>query len=126
MIRQKIIKRDYLQKLINVIGTPDIKTITGVRRSGKSKLLESFKDYVDKNIENSNIIHINFNLIKHKDLLNYERLNQFIESKYVANKSNFVLIDEVQLCDGFEKCINNLHALEKYDIYITGSNAFLL
>ena len=52
----KIIERDYLQKLINVIGTPDIKVITGVRRSGKSKLLEIFEDYIRENIEEHNII----------------------------------------------------------------------
>ena len=55
-------RKQYLDKLINVIGTPDIKVITGVRRSGKSKLLEAFKDYVEKEIPDHNIIHINFNL----------------------------------------------------------------
>ena len=59
----KLIDRDdYLNKVINAVGTPDIKVITGVRRSGKSKLLEAFKRYVADNIENANIIHINFNL----------------------------------------------------------------
>lgn len=59
----KLIERkDYLEKVINVIGTPDIKVITGVRRSGKSKLLEAFKSHVSANIETANIIHINFNL----------------------------------------------------------------
>lgn len=57
----KIIERNYLQKLVNVIGTPDIKVITGVRRSGKSKLLDEFKKYIKNNIENYNIILINFN-----------------------------------------------------------------
>ena len=57
----KLIKREgYLNKLINVVGTPDIKVITGIRRSGKSKLLESFKQYIEENINNYNIIHINF------------------------------------------------------------------
>lgn len=57
-------RNDYLQKIIEVMGTPDIKVITGVRRSGKSKLLEAFRDYVVKNVPNANIIHINFNLTK--------------------------------------------------------------
>lgn len=112
--------------MINVIGTPDIKVLTGVRRSGKSKLLEAFMDYIMKNISNANIIHINFNLSKYDNLKEYKALNEYIETNYVDGKDNFVLIDEIQMCNKFELCINNLHATEMYDIYITGSNAFLL
>lgn len=123
----KLIERShYLNKMINVIGTPDIKVLTGVRRSGKSKLLEAFKIYVEKNIPNSNIIHINFNLSKYDKLKEYTALNEYIENNFIDGKENFVLIDEIQMCDNFELCINNLHATEMYDIYITGSNAFLL
>ena len=122
----KIIERNYLKDLISIIGTPDIKIITGVRRSGKSKLLEQFKEYIEKNIKNHNIVYINFSLLEFEQLNEYHKLNDYIESKYIQNKNNFVLIDEVQMCKGFEKTINSLHASEKYDIYITGSNAFLL
>lgn len=123
----KLIERkQYLKKMINVIGTPDIKMLTGVRRSGKSKLLEAFMDYIMKNISNANIIHINFNLSKYDNLKEYKALNEYIETNYVDGKDNFVLIDEIQMCNKFELCINNLHATEMYDIYITGSNAFLL
>lgn len=123
----KLIDRsEYLNKVINVIGTPDIKVITGVRRSGKSKLLEAFKKYVSENIKDSNIIHINFNLAKFEGLKEYHSLNNYIESNYIDGKENFVLIDEVQMCADFELTINSLHASEQYDIYITGSNAFLL
>ncbi len=122
----KIIERDYLKDLISIIGTPDIKVITGVRRSGKSKLLEQLKEYIEKNIENYNIIYINFSLLEFEQLNEYHKLNDYIESKYMQNKNNFVLIDEVQMCKGFERTINSLHASEKYDIYVTGSNAFLL
>ena len=122
----KIIKRNYLKELIDVIGTPDIKVITGVRRSGKSKLLEMFRNYIKENIENVNIININFNLVKFDKLRDYLSLNNYVELNYVEGKRNFVLIDEVQMCKEFERTINSLHAEEKYDIYITGSNAFLL
>ena len=123
----KLIERkQYLEKLINVIGTPDIKVITGVRRSGKSKLLEAFRGYVEQNVPDCNIIHINFNLPEYESLLEYHALYDHINSKYVSGQDNFVLIDEVQMCSGFEKAINGLHASEKFDIYITGSNAFLL
>ena len=123
----KLIDRTgYLQKLINVIGTPDIKVITGVRRSGKSKLLEAFKAYVQETYVDANIIHINFNLTKYEAYKDYHQLNDYIEQSYVEGKENFVLIDEVQMCTNFELTINSLHAMEKFDIYITGSNAFLL
>ena len=123
----RLIERDfYLNKLKEVMGTPDIKVITGVRRSGKSKLLESFMTYVRANDPDANIIHINFNLNSYESLAEYHALNHYIESAYIADKNNFVFIDEVQMCEGFEKAINSLHASEKYDIYITGSNAFLL
>ena len=108
------------------MGTPDIKVITGVRRSGKSKLLEAFMAYVQANDPNANIIHINFNMNTYESLNEYHALNDYIEKAYVPEKNNFIFIDEVQMCSGFEKAINSLHASEKYDIYITGSNAFLL
>ena len=123
----RLIQRDfYLNKLKDVMGTPDIKVITGVRRSGKSKLLEAFMSYVRANDPNANIIHINFNMNAFESLAEYRALNDHIENAYLPGKDNYVFIDEVQMCSGFEKAINSLHASEKYDIYITGSNAFLL
>lgn len=123
----KIIDRNsYLDKLIRVINTPDIKVITGVRRTGKSKLLELFKTYIKKNIKNYNIIHINYNLKKYKDLLDGDSLYNYISDNFIEGKENFVLIDEIQKCKDFEDTINSIHAEEKYRIYITGSNAFLL
>ena len=127
VIRMKLITRhDYLDKLVNVIGTPDIKVITGVRRSGKSKLLEAFKKYVIEVYPDANIIHVDFNRTQFESLKEYHALNDYVENLYIEGKENFVFIDEVQMCTNFEIAINNLHALEKYDIYITGSNAFLL
>ena len=123
----KLIERkDYLDKVINVMGTPDIKVITGVRRCGKSKLLEAFRAYVSANIPNANVIHINFNLPEFEKLNEYRALYDNVNSRYKEGVENFVLIDEIQMCDNFEKAINGLHASEKFDIYITGSNAFLL
>ncbi|MBQ3540374.1 MAG: ATP-binding protein [Phascolarctobacterium sp.] len=123
----KLIDRNiYLEKMINLIGTPDIKVITGVRRCGKSKLLESFKEYIESTVEKVNIIHINYNLTKFEEFKDYHILNEYIETSYKKGCENFVLIDEIQMCPNFEVVINNIHALEKFDIYITGSNAFLL
>ncbi len=109
----------------DVVETPDIKVLTGVRRSGKSKLLEAFAEDMKKKDKYANIIHINFNLSKTEAILEYHALESYIESMYQPEMNNYVLIDEVQLCDGFEKAINSLHASENYRLYITGSNAFL-
>lgn len=112
--------------MTRVIGTPDIKVITGVRRSGKSELLNLFIKHIKKNDSQANIIHIDYSLSKFDDLRNYEALNKHVESRFAEGKRNFILIDEVQMCKSFERAINNFHAQKKYDIYITGSNAFML
>lgn len=122
----KIIERSYLQTLKKVIGTPDIKVITGVRRSGKSMLLSSFIEYVAQTVTDANIIHIDFNDITFEDLQEYHQLYDYIESHWLKGHQNFIMIDEVQMCSNFEKAINSLHNSGKYDIYLTGSNAFLL
>lgn len=120
-----ILKREYLNKLIAVMGTPDIKVITGIRRSGKSILLEEFKSYIEINTQNYNIIHINFDLPEYDHLLEKHALYNYIESQYKVDKENYVLINEVSMVDGAVEAINWLHATENYDIYITASNDFL-
>lgn len=123
----KLIDRPYyLNKLVGALGTPDIKVITGIRRSGKSKLIEALSDHIKENEPSAQIIHINFNLLAFEFLTEYHALHRYIEDHLVEGARNIVLIDEVQMCEGFEKAINSLHASEKYDIFITGSNAFLL
>ena len=123
----KLIERSrYLNRLKDAMGTPDIKVITGVRRCGKSKLMESFMNVVRKSDPKANIVHVNFNLSANECLTEHHALHDYVEKAYRPRKNNYVFIDEVQMCSGFEKTINSLHALEKYDIYITGSNAFLL
>lgn len=123
----KLIKRaDYVQRLIDLQGTPDIKIITGIRRSGKSKLMESYIDYLKENDALANIIYIDFFNIVYENLKEYHELNNYIEANYKKDKNNYIFIDEVQLCEKFEIAINSLYTSGKYDIYITGSNAFLL
>lgn len=117
---------NYLDKILSVVGTPDIKVITGVRRSGKSKLLEALKAHLLQNDPDINIIHINFNMPEYEELTEYKPLYDYINNNYKIGCENVVMIDEIQMCNNFEKAINGLHASEKYDIYITGSNAFLL
>ena len=115
----------YMNEIKELAGTPDIKVITGVRRCGKSKLMDAFAEYLKTSDESANIIHINFNLTEFEDLLEYHALESYVEGNYDPSSENYLLVDEIQMCPSFEKAINSLHAKEKYDIYVTGSNAFL-
>lgn len=121
----KLIEREfYLNSLINVKDIPDIKAITKIRRCGKSKLLDAFSEtLVD---DSNNIIRIPLHLKKYEKLRDGNKLYEYIDSRYQCNKNNYLLIDEIQMCIGFEETINSLHEEERFDIYLTGSNAFLL
>lgn len=121
----KIINRDYLKKLIETMNVPDIKVITGIRRSGKSKLLDLFAEYLSKDKTN-NIVRVLLTKKEYETLLDKDNLYKYIQEHYKDKKNNFLLIDEIQLCDGFETVINSIHDEEKFNIYLTGSNAFLL
>ncbi len=123
---QLIDRETYLNRLISLKGTPDIKVITGVRRSGKSKLLEEYIEWIEDNEAKPNIIAIDLTNLKFETLKEYHALNDYIEDRYDRKKENYVFIDEVQMCEQFELTINSLHSTGKYDIYVTGSNAFLM
>ena len=122
----KLIERNfYLNALLAVKDIPDIKVITGVRRSGKSKLMDALISVISKDIS-ANIVRIKLNLKKNESLLDGDKLYEYIEQQYDNEKNNYLFIDEVQMCDGFERVINSIYEEELYDIYLTGSNAFLL
>ena len=122
----KLIERSYyLNKLQAVKDIPDIKVITGLRRSGKSKLLDAYANILERETTN-NVIRIPLHFKKYEKLRNGNDLYEYIDSKYCDNSNNYLLIDEVQMCQNFEETINSLHEEERFDIYLTGSNAFLL
>lgn len=123
---KNIERKEYLKRLIELKDTPDIKIITGIRRSGKSQLMIDYINYLKSNYLDINIIFVDFVDLDFDYLKEYHALHSYIESKYDSNKTNYVFIDEVQLCPNFELTINSLYSKRKYDIYITGSNAFLL
>lgn len=122
----KIIERkNYLNRLIRLKDTPDIKIITGLRRSGKSELVRAYMELIRTN-EDTNIIYVDFADLKFDNLKTYKELYNFCEGQYIDGKTNVIVVDEVQMCEKFELAINSLYNSRKYDIYITGSNAFLL
>lgn len=123
----KILERTtYLERLMRLKGTPDIKIVTGLRRSGKSELLHQYIEKIKRIDANVNIIFIDYADLSFDDLKNYKALYKYVESRYVEGMGNMLFVDEVQMCEKFELAINSFHNSRKYDIYITGSNAFLL
>ena len=123
----KIIERtEYLNRIRRLKGTPDIKVITGVRRSGKSELMKSFISLLQKEEPEANIVYIDLLLHDNEGLRDKESLYRRINDSYIKGKKNYLLIDEVQLCKQFEETVNWVYAEKRYDIYLTGSNAFML
>lgn len=123
----KTIERtEYLNRINNLKDTPDIKVITGIRRSGKSILMQEYIQYLKDNFNDINVIFIDFMDLSFEHLKEYHALHAYVEKRYVEGKSNYLFIDEVQMCPNFELAVNSLYSKRKYDIYITGSNAFLL
>lgn len=123
----KLIERPaYLNRLKHLRGTPDVKVITGIRRAGKSKLLQMFTDYLSTLTPGVNIIVIDYADMAFESLKEYHNLNSYVLEHTKSRSENILIVDEAQLCPHFEIAINSLHASEKYDIYITGSNAFML
>lgn len=119
-------RHDYMERLKRLKGTPDIKIITGMRRAGKSELLKAYQTYLKSLKQAINIINIDFTNLVFEELKEYKALHRYVENQYQEDMDNVLMIDEVQLCEKFELAINSLHSSRKYDIYITGSNAFLM
>ena len=120
-------RNEYLNILKRFKDKELIKVITGIRRCGKSTLLDMYKDYLlDNEIKENQIISINLEDLKYNFLSDYMSLYNYINDKLQANKKNYVFIDEVQKIEEFQKAVDSLYIKNNVDIYITGSNANLL
>ena len=118
---------EYLDNLKALKDKQVIKVIAGVRRCGKSTLFELYIDCLRKmGTEDRQIISINLEDLENADLLDYKALYSYIKEKLVPDKMNYIFIDEVQKCVGFEKAVDSLFIKKNCDVYITGSNAYLL
>lgn len=123
-----MISRDnYLERLKSFKDNKLIKVITGIRRCGKSTLLELFKEYLKRGgVKDDNIIHINLELMKYDDVRDYKTFYNLITDKIKNSDRYYLLIDEIQQVNKWEKAINSMNVEFNVDIYITGSNAYLL
>ena len=123
----RIDRKEYLNFLIESKDKQIIKVVSGVRRCGKSTLFERYKDYLIKNgVEKKQIISINFEDMEYEELTDYKKLYEYIKSKIIEDKKNYVFLDEIQNVDKFEKVVDSLFIKENIDLYITGSNAYFM
>lgn len=118
----------YLNQLINFKDKSLIKVITGIRRCGKSSLLTLFEEHLLKNnVRKDEIVRINFESFEFDEINEYKQLYMYIKDKITSkNKKHYILLDEIQQVQGWEKAVNSLLVDYNVDIYITGSNAYLL
>ena len=124
---ERIKREDYLSILKNFKDRQIIKVITGIRRCGKSTLLELFQDYLKENgVEENQIVSINFEDADYEDLQDRKKLYEYLKSKLVKGKKTYIFLDEIQKVIEFEKTVDSLFINKDVDLYITGSNAWLL
>ena len=120
-------RQEYLETLIRFKDKELIKIVTGIRRCGKSTLLEIYRNYLLKNgISKEQIISINLEDLTYGFIQNYMDLYNYINEKLLDDKMNYVFIDEVQIISEFQKAVDSLYIKKNVDLYITGSNAKLL
>ena len=122
-----IIREEYLNKLIALKDKHIIKIVTGIRRCGKSTLFEIFQDYLINNgVSNEQIISINFEDYDYEELTDPHKLYEYIKDKIISNKKMYVFLDEIQNVNDFHKIVDSLFIKKNIDLYLTGSNAYML
>lgn len=123
-----MINRDeYLNKLIGFKDKKLIKVITGIRRCGKSTLLKIFRNYlIDNNVNEKQIITINFENPDYDELKDYKSLYNYLKSKIATDNKYYILLDEIQNVTDYQKAIDGLYIMDNVDLYITGSNAYFM
>lgn len=120
-------RKEYLEKLKLWREEKIIKVVTGIRRCGKSTLLEQYRNYLlETGVDSEQIIAVNFEDLSFENLLDYKNLYQYISERIVPDKFTYIFLDEIQKVNDFEKAVDSLYIKDNVDIYITGSNAYLL
>lgn len=120
-------RNEYLKQLITWREKQMIKVVTGVRRCGKSTLFHLYIDYLKSTgVTEEQIIAVNLEEIENENLLQYHSLYSYVKERICTEKTTYVFIDEVQNCQHFEKAVDSLYVKPNVDVYITGSNAYML
>ena len=127
MTAQRLERTEYLQKLIAFRDKHIIKIITGIRRCGKSTLMEIFQDYLKANhVEKAQILAVNFEDFDYRELRDAEKLHAYVKGHMAKDKMTYLFLDEIQHVESWPDVIDSLYLRKNLDIYITGSNAYLL
>ena len=123
-----MVKRDeYLQSLKQWKDEQVIKVVTGIRRCGKSTLLTQYQEWLKtEGITDDQIISVNFEELEYEELLDYKKLYYYLKERLAENKTTYIFLDEIQNVINFEKVVDSLYVKPNIDIYITGSNSYLL
>lgn len=116
----------YINKLLAYKDTEFIKVITGIRRCGKSSLLKMLIEKILEDDKKANVIYMNFESFEYDDIVNYKDMYNKISKQIKKTRKNYILLDEIQRVEGWEKAVNAMTVDFNSDIYITGSNAYLL
>jgi len=120
-------REEYLNRLIALKDKQIIKVVTGVRRCGKSKLLELYQQWLlEQGVEEEQIISINFEDLDFEDLTDYKTLHEYLKERLLKDKMTYIFLDEIQNVDQFPKVVDSLYIKDNVDVYITGSNAHML
>ena len=120
-------RNEYLEQLKKWKDEQVIKVITGIRRCGKSTLLELYQDYLKSSgVTDDQIISINFEELEYEELLDYKALYNYVKERLHKSKTTYVFLDEIQQVENFQKAVDSLYVKKNVDVYITGSNAYLL
>ena len=120
-------REEYLNRLIALKDKQIIKVITGVRRCGKSKLLELYQQWLlEQGVEKKQIISINFEDLDFEELTDYKKLHEYLKERLLKDKMTYIFLDEIQNVDKFPKVVDSLYIKDNVDMYITGSNAHML
>ncbi len=123
-----MVQRDeYLNQLKKWKDEQVIKVITGIRRCGKSTLLEMYRDYLkSEGVSDDRIVSINFEELEYEELSDYKALYNYIKERLHKTEITYIFLDEIQQVESFQKAVDSLYVKKNTDIYITGSNAYLL
>lgn len=123
----EIIRKEYFERLIGYKDKKIIKVVTGVRRCGKSTLLKMFQDYLlAHEVEQEQIISINFEDFEYESLWDAKALYEYLKEKILPNRMMYLILDEIQNVKDFQRVVDSFFIKESVDIYITGSNSYML